>query len=739
MGSAASKLTRPSKISSGDDLLAKTKDVREMSNALFQFMYGQWPDDEYMDMARDPGAYVVAISDLITEQFHVIGYTTKRNQIGEIYFIKHDKLKHPGSEGQAGIEQQRQNTQIIAFYFVRLFQILGSLLLVVKDISFPIEKPIDTMITGRPIINQAQAPLARFRGVNQSGGANQIGGSDNILFNKNIPLGNYEFLRYYLRDLSRNQELITKYKNEYGFPIDPNTTFMLKDSANLFFKYTAIQAGANRRAKAEFYMIITRPQYNRPEYKNQVVSVTNINTRGNDLPSKYTDAISQLDQYPITLTLNLETSRTPLQATLNRTDSRAIKDSYSSGAEYYFISGNEMIDTFIGLYADKPKIQFVKILEQIVLQAIRKANNDGTIRMYPIAKEETNVAAGPKVIERGKLADDNMDKRTTIKEVYKLLLNTEKGIMKSKENLHNPHCISRALQLLDAKSIQESMPRNPKTRICKVAVADKSGDISLAKYIPTKTLAQLYGKVDRNEFEKCKFIIKAFVDIKDGGVPSTEPVSTEDLNQYGQKDESSALSSALTRLSAAFNFVSEKPLTSFNDITLSRPKECYGRTDVLDVKNTQVINKLQSTAQQLMAYHINHTIEISKFLMTIFNISHRPDGSWKVEGPKTEILFAGFQVLDQLTNQARELLVDYYSGCETLYQMGLKSWTDFEAEEKKAKNANAGVPNPVPGNPLPGNPLPGNPLPGNPLAPNPLPPNPLPPVPNNRITSGNLR
>lgn len=713
MGGAASKLTRSSKISSGDDLLAKTKDVREMSNALFQFMYGQWPDDEYMDMARDPGAYVIAISDLILEQFHVIGYTTKRNQIGEIYFVKYDKIKHPGSEGQAGIEKQRENTQIIAFYFVRLFQILGSLLLVVKDISFPIEKPINTTMTGRPIINQVQPPLARFRGIQN----NQLGGGESILFNKSVPLGNYEFLRYYLRDLSRNQELITKYKNDYGFTIDPNTTFMLKDSANLFFKYTPIKSNSNRRIKAEFYMIITRPQYNRPEYKTQTFSVTNMNTRGNDLPAKYSDAVSQLDQYPITLTLALETtSRTPLQATLNRTDSRAIKDSYSTGAEYYFISGNEMIDTFIGLYADKPKVQFVKILEQFVLQSIRKANNDGTIRMYPIAKEETNSTTGPKVIERGKLADDNMDKRTTIKEVYKLLLNTEKGILKNKDNLHNPHCISRALQLLDAKSIQESMPQNAKTRICKVAVADKSGDISLAKYIPTKTLAQLYGKVDRNEFEKCKFLIKAFVDIKDSSAPSTEPVSTEDLLKYDQKDEANALSAALTRLSAAFNFVSEKPLTSFNEIVLSRPKECNGRTDVLDVKNHQVIVNLQSTAQQLMAYHLNHTIEISKFLMTIFNISHRPDGTWKVEGPKTEILFAGFQVLDQLSAQARELLIDYYSGCETLYQTGLKVWKEFEAEEKKAKAANPGNPGNA-GNPLP----PDNPLlPGNAGNPSPL-------------------
>jgi hypothetical protein len=62
--------------------------------------------------------------------------------------------------------------------------------------------------------------------------------------------------------------------------------------------------------------------------------------------------------------------------------------------------------------------------------------------------------------------------------------------------------------------------------------------------------------------------------------------------------------------------------------------------------------------------------------MTIFNVSQRPDGSWNVEGPKTEILFAGFSVLDVLKDQARELLLAYYVGCEDIYQKGVKEWAD---------------------------------------------------------------
>jgi hypothetical protein len=43
-------------------------------------------------MADNPEEYVIALSDLITNQFHVLGYKTERNQIGEIYFMKYFQI-----------------------------------------------------------------------------------------------------------------------------------------------------------------------------------------------------------------------------------------------------------------------------------------------------------------------------------------------------------------------------------------------------------------------------------------------------------------------------------------------------------------------------------------------------------------------------------------------------------------------------------------------------------------------
>ena len=80
----------------------------------------------------------------------------------------------------------------------------------------------------------------------------------------------------------------------------------------------------------------------------------------------------------------------------------------------------------------------------------------------------------------------------------------------------------------------------------------------------------------------------------------------------------------------------------------------------------------------------------------MFNVSQRSDGSWKVEGPKTELLFAGFNVLDELTDQARHLLVDYYSGCEELYQKGVTEWENDVTNAPVAAPVPAAVPAAVP-------------------------------------------
>ena len=656
MGAGVSQLSRPSKISSGDDLLAKTKEVREMSNALFEFMYGVWEDKEIWEIANNPGDYVIAISDLITNQFHVLGYTTKRNQVGEIYFAKYSKLKPPSAEGEKGIVQQRENAQLIAFYFVRIFQILGSLLLVVKDAPIPTYdaqgklQSLDT--TGRPIINQYSLP--RFRPI-----STQYGGA--TLFPRATPLGPYEFLRNYLRQIS--DTTVTDYMNKYGVQLDRNKLYQL--SQILFFEYVPPESQTEIRSepdfKYKFVMITKNPTTKRASLTEQPVKVSKLYP--NSMPeyiapgsSKFSSATQQLTRYPQSVTFDLKIGRAnPPNATVTRVEVEAKKESYADGAEYAFDSGTNVEILLAQFDAQK---DFVKILENLVLLAIRANNNDKSVQALKIESEgEGTKATSAKDI--GKLPETI--KNPTINEVYQLL----------KPGTAAPHCIARALQLLDAESIQgysalsgNKSGKKPLTNICKFAVGDQAGPIRIPEYKPLKTITQLYGKVNPLRFKESQEILSAFV----GTSATTTPLGVNKLQEIEQTGEADALQKALEKLSKAFQTITEDNVNK-----IARPRECK-TSDSIELTSSETTLQLQSVAQQLLAYHINNTIEISKFLKVIFNIKQRPNGTWAVEGPKTEILFAGFPVLDQLTNQARELLIDYYSGCEELYQKGVEKW-----------------------------------------------------------------
>jgi hypothetical protein len=101
-----------------------------------------------------------------------------------------------------------------------------------------------------------------------------------------------------------------------------------------------------------------------------------------------------------------------------------------------------------------------------------------------------------------------------------------------------------------------------------------------------------------------------------------------------------------------------------------------------------MIRQLRGVAQELLAHHVNSSIEITKFLQTVFNIDKDSSGNWRVRGIKDNLLISGFPALDSVTDIARELLLKYYEGCETKYQKGVKLWLD----ENKDTAAVAAVP-----------------------------------------------
>jgi hypothetical protein len=703
MGGVASSLTKPYKLTGKEFRDSETtQQLNKMSNALFEFMYGKYKLKDIFDIAENPGEYVIAISDLISAEFNTIGYTTGNNKYGEIYFRKWSELDPPKTQEEyqkimSGTNSTRKkrievsirnsessrkssdqvkhekNAKIIAFYFVRIFQILGAMLLVVKDTKFPdinIIRGPQQSNAARVYARQAKSVIPGFRPLAQGGG----GISD---FPRSETLGPFDFLRKYLKKY--DEEYRKEVKEEYNVDIPLNTEgyYKFNYSDNLFFKFTkpnpipnVIGGAKTPGSKQEFCMLV--------KDKNSTVVPIRIDVNivefdcitGSFLnewkaPSEFEQNI-QLDRYPTSVVISTKHNNTDFYAQFKPRGRNNINVPYPNGIDYilteYRAKPNN--DLFIALNNEFDlNKQFVRVLEEYVIKTINRSNTSagqGYSRFTAQAIESS--------------LKDNIKKGGP--EGPK----THKGLMATFTELssekHLPHCISRAIQLLDIASISDENreERAGTTRICS-SIKGRG-----TSYQPLKSIGQLFGKlkvksliVDGEEFKNAEQILRAFV----GKESVSMPLTVKQLTEYGQQDESLDMTQGIRRLVEAFNMnnklVSE--IQSFDDINLDPPAAC-SRTGVTPevLKGRPEFIEMQKHAQRLLATHLNNVIGITEFLKTIFNISQRPDGSWKVDGPDTGLLFAGYHTLDKITKQARELLVNYYSECEVIYQEGVKTW-----------------------------------------------------------------
>ena len=716
MGGANSKidfgrLTRPSTISSGKELVASTKEVRDMADSLFRFMYNEFGEKEVMDMAMDPEKYVIALSDLITTKFEVIGYITKNNQMGEVYFAKYTDLNplvsKPDllqSEKERLQKNQRENSMMIAFYYVRLFQILGSLLIVIKDIKFEIPEegrnPINlgsreaVAYSGRPSLQQGTR-LPRF----QPGYYPQSGGSV-----RNQALGAYEFLRLYMDKVPEGDPI------RQALPPIKQNTILFKITPNLYFEFNPTEQQISKSTTKQRFLLRTKSNdgISVQDYDSTIISINPLSG------FKSIDEFSRLEDInkyiPFSVTIGIKaqvkagSSKVPYPVVFDRTDTfQTDIEELKRGAKYSIkdadsnVSGSGITVTAASALtrSDSSRKQNIgEVFENFLLIYSSTFFPNLGLRLFTSTdRDSQNREVSQRKI--GQLKDKL--ENNLLNDVYQLMKQGTQPKTGQQIVPFQSHCISRALQLLDTKSISELIPTTAKTSVCKYSIGDKTA-ATIGQYEPIKSLAQLYGKINPADFKKSERVLQAFVRYRaTGGIDSIPkgPLSMSNLKGADQqKNEVNDLQSAIDRLNKAFNYLEATlpVVDGIMTIPVKRPKECK-TTEEIEVGSQPTALAMQSYAQQLMAFHVNQTIEISKFLQTIFDVKKdKGTGRWIVKGPSENYMFAGFPVLDQLTNQARELLVDYYSGCETLYQKGVKAWIDSQPKSTNAKaNRPAGL------------------------------------------------
>jgi hypothetical protein len=386
-------------------------------------------------------------------------------------------------------------------------------------------------------------------------------------------------------------------------------------------------------------------------------------------PIKRTTDKLKSDSYPSVVAIRFPKMINQITGKNTVTFARApnTTDGFSSGIKYYISDAeNGRLDEAkaAGLHGSKDIIQIIENISKYYL--VKCIQNITAIKI-----KEPSVASSPSnSLNNSGKPKIKAPTNKTLEPIFKIL----------NENANRPHCISRALKLLDMASITGKFP----SRVGVSKVCSPDTDKNLAAYTHTKSLGQLYGKIEPTDYQKSMNILKAFV----GNDAKGDPLSTNYINEPTERNE---LQAAIKRLSEAFKMTYDEkaPLKNFSQIEV-RPLSACG-TSTADIpidNNSNEARKLRESAQALLGHHFKQVMAITDFLSKIFNVKAGLNGAWTVEGPDTSILFGGYDTLHKITVTARNLLVEYYAGCESIYQEGAKV---IEEKLKTASDASAGT------------------------------------------------
>lgn len=217
-------------------------------------------------------------------------------------------------------------------------------------------------------------------------------------------------------------------------------------------------------------------------------------------------------------------------------------------------------------------------------------------------------------------------------------------------------CVARALQLLDANTLYQPRTQQSLSGVCKspfdvVGTSVPQSKQALDRVPGLKALDQLFytqpSLDQRNEFV----------------------VKVSDLEQYA---------TFLKEMSDMFGRGSSQTLTSLDKVLVKDPNcPTTAINKYLQIQDPKTVQSVLGIVGKMFARQKSHTEAVIKFLTTrLFKIQVKKDPRTGISGRMIDInpliLQKGVDELNTISREARNILVDYYKGCETLYQEGAK-------------------------------------------------------------------
>ncbi len=214
------------------------------------------------------------------------------------------------------------------------------------------------------------------------------------------------------------------------------------------------------------------------------------------------------------------------------------------------------------------------------------------------------------------------------------------------------HCIARALQLVSDSGMQSMFPKEIYSHICKTKFLTETRSLPPASERITKedgiyALAQLFYDTLRE---------------------STPAISQATQEQY--KSFVTKMKFVFEETKDAKVVIGDVRKAPLEEVANKLPSGVCDKAIVdrtLKSSNRELIRLLRDNVRKMVLYQINHTANVVKILRKLFLL---PVESGKALQIHPRVLKNGMEEVNNLAQEARNLLIEYYSQCEILYRSG---------------------------------------------------------------------
>ena len=687
MGTGSSKSLSTTYEADRKEVLAKTNDTRFICDKILNYMLKDINISDFLLLAdkRECGRYVIFLANTIDQRFRSISIVPSKGPGGKLYFKPGKEVVEPKAEE---VKERQSLCIFLAYFYVRIFQILGAIMLtVIDDIDVHVKSGDMRQMVEDDIErykNPAlRAPLAapalpyqygRYQGIGESirpyqerrglfrggdvlpsnasqrgdvleekeeereeegeGNTIQEGGAvpSNFIFLDDL-LGSKERIPTGKRDGSKRDGYVFRSISGMAFVPGSTSTFFGAEGTGSFYVKTNVDS-------SPVYEIVVKSDGNRDTYRMRIEKV-----RYRD-----SDVISR------------EEGKRIMYSILEREDAKIEKNNRDKW--YVPNQGEEMT-----------LLEFMKDLRQAVDRrlGIRRAGRTSDYDDYGRSDYGRSDYGRS---DYGRRDDYGRDRRSDIEEKLRhseadtdQALRVRKMLTDLRNTQPISHCVARGLQLLGTQVSGDngkfhSAACESRFHLVSDATDSRGQDTDVTRDALPKpgegidkitglgVLAQLF-----YDFVQIKSTsITRSKDPKD--VASYVDFMRKMIKAFEGKDYTGSVEDLLKmNLSSVKDTASQKACGTIKDDTDFR-------------KGTSSGNHVIKVVRRLFGTQIQHAARCGQLLKQLFLIKKGDQDLIIRIHPN--VMLKGFPELDRINRNARTILIDYYSKCEGLYKIGLQ-------------------------------------------------------------------